>query len=160
MAKHLNSSQESPEEVVTVAATEASINTNEVTDAADKTSRQAVRYVLWGLISVVVNFCAFYLLYRILHIEYQVANLAAWVTSVQVAFWVDRLIVFKHKSDQPFREMGKFYSTRVVTLLIESAILWLGISLLGFPGVIMKVFGHLIAVICNFFLSKIFVFRQ
>ncbi|RRK09260.1 GtrA family protein [Lactiplantibacillus garii] len=132
----------------------------ELTSAKKQTRNQAIRYVLWGLISVVVNFVTFYLMNRVLRVEYQVANATAWVVSVQVAFWVDRLLVFKHHSAHPIREMGKFYGTRIATYLIETFVLWIGISLIGTPAVITKIVGQGCALIGNFFLSKLFVFRK
>lgn len=126
----------------------------------EKTQVQALRYILWGSISVVVNVGVFYLGYHVLGIEYQIANLIAWVISVQCSFWIDRIFVFKHKSKYPFQEMGKFYGTRIVTYLIESLILFLGISLLGMPGTITKVIGNGLALVGNFFFSKLFVFRN
>ncbi|VDG20220.1 GtrA family protein [Lactiplantibacillus mudanjiangensis] len=126
----------------------------------ESAKKQAQRYILWGSLSVIVNISMFYVFYRMLGIEYQIANFMAWVLSVQCAFWVDRMIVFKHQSSHPFREMGTFYGTRVVTYILESAILWIGISLLGIPGTFTKIIGHGLAVVGNFFLSKLVVFRK
>ncbi len=133
---------------------------SELISTKKQTRNQAIRYILWGLISVVVNFLTFYLMNRVLHVEYQIANATAWVVSVQVAFWVDRLLVFKHHSAHPAREMGKFYGTRLATYLIETFVLWLGISVLGTHAVATKIIGQGCALIGNFFLSKLFVFRK
>jgi len=146
----------SPVEVVAPIVTEA----DDPTTGARLARQQAVRYLLWGLISVVVNLGAFYVGYRLLGITYQVANLIAWALGVQCAFWVDRILVFKHHSSRPFHEMGKFYVTRVATYLVESMVLWIGISLLGIPGTWTKVIGQVIAIVGNFFFSKLVVFRK
>lgn len=133
---------------------------SELTSARKQTRNQAIRYILWGLISVVVNFLTFYLMNRVLKVEYQIANATAWIVSVQVAFWVDRLLVFKHTSHHPFREMGKFYGTRLMTYLIETFVLWIGISLISLNPVATKIVGQACALIGNFFLSKLVVFRN
>lgn len=132
----------------------------ELASPKKQTRNQAVRYVLWGLISVAVNFVTFYLMDQVFKVEYQVANATAWIISVQVAFWVDRLLVFKHHSAHPFREMGKFYGTRIATYLIEALVLWITISLVGTSAPVAKLIGQLCAIIGNFFLSKLFVFRK
>ena len=90
--------------------------------------KQAIRYVLWGLISVVVNISLFTLGYKVFHLNYQLANIISWVIAVQVAFWVDRVIVFRHKSNSAIQEMASFYATRILTYFIEAATLWVGIS--------------------------------
>lgn len=133
---------------------------SDLLSSKQQTRNQAIRYVLWGLISVVVNFVTFFVMNQVLHVEYQISNATAWVLSVQVAFWVDRLLVFKHHSSYPFREMGKFYATRIATYLIETLVLWVGISLLTTPATPTKLVGQACALIGNFFLSKLFVFRN
>lgn len=126
----------------------------------ESTGKQAVRYVLWGLISVVVNFGTFYLLYHAIHMNYQIANLIAWFLGVQVGFWVDRVIVFRHKSKTALAEMLAFYGTRVLTYLIETATLWIGISVLSANGTASKVVGQILAIIGNYVLSKFFIFKN
>ena len=125
-----------------------------------ETRNQAIRYVLWGLISVAVNFATFYTTYHLIGIEYQVANIISWVIAVQVAFWVDRLKVFEHHSKHVYREMGKFYGTRVVTYVVEAIILWLLMSVIGSSAVLAKILGQVGAIIGNFLFSKLYVFRN
>ncbi|MQS89855.1 GtrA family protein [Companilactobacillus mishanensis] len=122
--------------------------------------KQAVRYLLWGIISVIVNFGTFFLLFKAFHLNYQFANIVAWLLSVQTGFWIDRVIVFHHKSNTAFREMMAFYATRIITYLIETAALWIGISLLSADGGVTKVFGQILAIIGNYIFSKFFIFRS
>ncbi|WP_143462269.1 GtrA family protein [Levilactobacillus enshiensis] len=126
----------------------------------DKVQGQISRYLLFGAISVVINITLFYLFYHTFGIEYQLANFIDWLISVQCSFWLDRTFVFKHKSDKPVKEMGTFYMTRVATFLLETVILFLGISWMNLNGTITKVVGHAIALVLNFFLSKKLVFKN
>jgi len=126
----------------------------------ESNGKQAVRYLLWGLLSVVVNFGTFFVLYHALHLNYQIANIIAWFLGVQVGFWVDRVIVFRHKSSTAWAEMLAFYGTRVLTFLIESATLWVGISLLSANGTGSKVVGQILAIAGNYILSKFFIFKN
>lgn len=126
----------------------------------ESNSKQVVRYILWGLISVVVNFGTFFILYHTLHLNYQFANIVAWFLGVQVGFWIDRIIVFRHKSNTAFREMLAFYGTRILTFLIESATLWVGISLLSANGTGSKLVGQFLAIVGNYVLSKFFIFKN
>jgi len=126
----------------------------------DSNGKEAVRYLLWGLLSVVVNFGTFYTLFHLFKVNYQVANLIAWFLGVQAGFWVDRIIVFRHKSDSPIREMLAFYGTRILTFLIESATLWIGISVLSAGGTGSKIVGQILAIAGNYILSKFFIFKN
>ncbi|TBX39340.1 GtrA family protein [Lactiplantibacillus paraplantarum] len=132
----------------------------QIVSPVKETRNQAIRYILWGLISVAVNFATFYTTYHLIGLEYQVANIVSWVIAVQVAFWVDRLKVFDHHSNHVYREMGKFYGTRVVTYVVEAIILWLLMSVLGSSAVLAKVLGQAGAIIGNFLFSKLYVFRN
>ncbi|MCH4009093.1 GtrA family protein [Companilactobacillus sp.] len=122
--------------------------------------KQGIRYILWGLISVVVNIGTFYLLFQIFRLNYQFANIVAWVLSVQVGFWVDREIVFRHKSDTAIKEMTAFYGTRIFTYLIEALTLWVGISLLSANGNLSKIVGQFLAIVGNYVFSKFFIFAN
>lgn len=134
--------------------------TEDYASDTESDGKQAVRYLLWGLLSVVVNFGTFFILYRVLKANYQVANVIAWFLGVQVGFWVDRIIVFRHKSNTAFKEMLAFYGTRILTFLIESATLWIGISLLSANGTGSKVVGQILAIVGNYILSKFFIFKN
>ncbi|MBS0938050.1 GtrA family protein [Lactiplantibacillus plantarum] len=121
---------------------------------------EAKRYVVWGAITVLINISIFYFFAQVLRVEYQISNLIAWFASVQCSFWFDKVLVFKHKSKHVMHDMSKFYGTRILTFLIESFILWLGISVFGFHEVITKVVGHGLAVVGNYFLSKLVIFKK
>lgn len=129
-------------------------------EATESNGKQAVRYLLWGLLSVVVNFGVFFILYRVLHWNYQLANIIAWFLGVQTGFWVDRIIVFRHRSSTAIQEMVAFYGTRILTFLIESATLWVGITLLSGNGTASKVVGQILAITGNYILSKFFIFKN
>lgn len=135
-------------------------NSEETPIMKESTGKQAVRYLLWGLLSVIVNFGTFFILYHTMHLNYQFANIVAWFLGVQVGFWVDRVIVFRHKSNTAFREMLAFYGTRILTFLIETATLWVGISVLSANGTGSKIVGQILAIIGNFVLSKFFIFKN
>ena len=126
----------------------------------EKVHKEIQRYILWGSLGVVVNISVFYLFNNIFGVEYQISNLIAWVCSVQASFWIDKKLVFKHASAHPFRDMGKFYGTRVFTYILEALILYVGISLLSFHSTITKVIGHGLAIVGNYFFSKWFIFNK
>lgn len=121
---------------------------------------QAQRYIVWGVVTVLINLSIFYILAHTLNVEYQVANFVAWFLSVQCSFWFEKILVFHHESKHVVKDLSKFYGTRILTFLIESVILWLGISVLGFHEVITKIIGHGLAVLGNYFLSKLVVFKK
>ena len=49
---------------------------------------------------------------------------------------------------------------RVVTLLMDMIIMWLGVTVLCFNDKIMKLISQVVIIISNYVFSKIFVFKK
>jgi len=160
MSKEKSVTIDNKEETVTEILEPTAELDKEIMSPVKETRNQAIRYILWGLIGVAINFAVFYAMYHLVGLEYQIANGIAWVIAVQVSFWVDRWKVYDHHSNHVYREMGKFYGTRIVTYIVETVILWLLLSVLGSSAVLAKILGQVGAITGNFFFSKLYVFRK
>ncbi len=53
-----------------------------------------------------------------------------------------------------------FFGARLVTLAMDMLITWIGISLLHWDALVVKILDNVIVVIANYVLSKLFVFRK
>jgi len=160
MSKEKSVTVDNKEETITEILEPTAELDKQIVSPVKETRNQAVRYILWGLIGVAINFAVFYVTYHVFSMEYLIANGIAWVIAVQVSFWVDRFKVFDHHSNHVYREMGKFYGTRVITYVVEAVILWLLLSVLGTSAVLAKILGQVGAITGNFFFSKLYVFRK
>ena len=69
------------------------------------------------------------------------------------------IIVFKSKNQNKFNEFIKFTGSRVTTLLVEIAFLYLLIDLINFDEFWSKVIGQIVVLILNYVLSKLLVFK-
>ena len=58
------------------------------------------------------------------------------------------------------KESAAFAAGRLVTLGLEEAILWLGITVLGLNDVVVKIIAQVLVIIGNYLISKLFVFRK
>lgn len=58
------------------------------------------------------------------------------------------------------KEAGKFFLSRVSTLLMEMGIMALGVSVLGINDRAVKIAAQVIIIIANYVLSKWLVFRK
>ena len=56
--------------------------------------------------------------------------------------------------------MISFFGGRVATLLMEEAVLYVGIKILFMNSIIVKVFAQVLVVIANYIISKLFVFKN
>ena len=91
--------------------------------------------------------------------HYVIANILSWIIAVIFAYITNRLFVFKSKNQNKFNEFIKFTGSRVTTLLVETAFLYLLIDLINFDEFWSKVIGQIVVLILNYVLSKLLVFK-
>ena len=132
-------------------------------------SREVIVYIIFGVLTTLVNFVAFYLFNDLMKIHYFWANAMAWLAAVIFAFVTNKLWVFQSKSwagNVLLPELGKFLSSRVATGVFEMvavpALVALGLNqtILGIEGMVSKVLVSVVVVILNYILSKLFVFKK
>ena len=58
------------------------------------------------------------------------------------------------------KEMGRFFFYRIVTLVMDFVITFIGISLLGINSFIVKVVDNVVVVVCNYIFSKLLIFKK
>ena len=73
---------------------------------------------------------------------------------------MNRIFVFESKEKNKIKEAGKFVSSRIITLLMDMAIMAIGVSVLKFNDKIMKLFSQVVITISNYIFSKLFVFTK
>ena len=126
-------------------------------------SREVIIYIVFGVLTTVVNFIAFYLFNDLMHIHYLWANALAWVVAVAFAFLTNKPFVFKShdwslKTVVP--ELTKFLGCRIGSGVMETVIIFLAVDLLRFDGNVMKLFTSVLVVIVNYVGSKLLVFTK
>lgn len=139
--------------------------------------KEIITYVIFGVLTTVVNFAAFWLFTRILGDKlYLVNNAIAWIISVVFAYITNKLFVFESKSWNGkviFKEILEFFLARIFSFLIEEGGLLLLVSLLKFDRFSFEIFGFeitgqliakvvlaVIVVILNYFFSKFIIFNK
>ena len=139
--------------------------------------KELITYVIFGGLTTLVNFVAFYVVTQVLGEElYLLNNAIAWVVSVVFAYVTNKLFVFESKSwnlKLVAKESVEFVGARIFSFLIEEGGMLLFVSVLGFGEISFNIFeftitGQLIAklilavvvVIMNYFFSKFIIFRK
>ncbi len=134
-----------------------------------KTYREQILYLLFGGLTTVVDWGVSFAGYKIFaeQMEYRLTvhavNVTAWVCAVLFAFFTNRILVFRsrrHGFLPVLAELGAFAGGRVVTLLVQEAIIELFVGVLGLNAYLFKIVTAVIVVIGNYFISKLLVFRQ
>lgn len=128
-----------------------------------KKHKAVLLYLFFGGLTTVISIAVFWLFRRPLGLNELVANVISWLAAVLFAFVTNRVWVFRSptKTAGEFvRQMGSFYGGRVVTLLIEEALLGIFITWLRFPDMPVKIAAQVVVIVLNYFISKLFVFKK
>ena len=124
---------------------------------------EIIRYLIIGILTTLVSLGTYYaLVLTILNpddaLQLQVANVISWVVSVLFAYFTNRSFVFKVKDNRVLSEFFKFVMSRVFTLLVDMAIMFIFVSLLHLDDKIIKLITQVIVIVLNYILSKFLVF--
>ena len=121
-------------------------------------------YLIFGVLTTLINLLTYYVVTSTIldaskAVELQIANVIAWFVAVIFAFVTNKRFVFESSNDAK-REFPKFIGARIVTLLMDMLIMFVGVSLLSFNHKIMKLFSEVIVIVSNYIFSKLFVFKK
>ena len=122
-----------------------------------------ILYLIFGVLTTLVNFAAYHICYTKLQFPNLVSNTIAWILSVLFAFITNKIWVFKSKSFQTelvLRELITFVVSRLSTWLLETVIMIVGVDILKGYWLIAKVIASVLVVILNYVFSKLFIFRK
>ena len=124
--------------------------------------RETVIYLVFGVLTTVVNYAVYIPLYNFVHLPASVCNGVAWVAAVTFAYVTNKLFVFESKSwnSGVLGELLRFVGSRVTSGVIETVSLLVTVDILGWNGNIMKLFLAVIVIVLNYILSKFFVFKK
>ena len=126
---------------------------------------EIIMYLIIGGLTTLINILAYFLVTNSFlnpkdKLELQIAEVIAWVVAVIFAYYTNKKYVFKVKSGKSLKEALSFFSSRIVTLLIEMAIMYIFVSLLNFNDKIIKIIAKVIVIILNYLFSKFIVFKK
>ena len=139
----------------------------------DLLNRETLSYLLFGVLTTIVNYITFMGVF-ILSNESSalVSNMVAFIAATMFAYITNKIWVFKSNRwslDILKVEIITFLSARIFSFILEQVGLFICInvfkiedySFLGINGVIIsKVVLSFIAVIINYGLSKLFIFKE
>ena len=120
-------------------------------------------YLVFGVITTVVNYAVYLPIYNLLGLSAAVSNVIAWVAAVAFVFLTNKPFVFKShdwSAKTVIPELTKFVSCRIASGAMETVILLLTVDLLGWNGNIWKLITQVLVVILNYVTSKLVVFRK
>lgn len=150
--------------------------------------REIILYLIFGVLTTAVSFAVYFLLFHVgtallgdayaWHVRVA-AQILQWVAGVLFAFFTNKKYVFGDNNTETghmWRKLAEFSASRVATLLLDTALTFGVVALLGaisyeailLPLVNIPLSADLIAkcvaavfvIVGNYVLSKLFVFRR
>ena len=130
--------------------------------------KELVNYVFFGGLTTFVNWISYIVLVRLFGGEsiaaaVSAATAIAQVLSILFAYVTNRKWVFESRVSgfvPILLEMLKFFGARAVTAVLDVILMYIGVTLAGFNGTIMKLLSNIVIIILNYFFSKLIVFRK
>lgn len=123
-------------------------------------SREVFFYLVFGVLTTLVNIVSFAILTRLLSAGTVLSNVIAWFLSVLFAYVTNRRWVFQSKDGNVIREAAAFFSGRIGTGVLDTVVMFITVDLLGWNDMVMKIISNIIVVILNYIISKFFVFKN
>lgn len=129
--------------------------------------QEIINYLVIGVLTTVLSLgVKYFLLFTVFNPkdawQLELSVIISWVIAIFFAYISNRIFVFKSKNKKIIKEMIMFFSSRLVTLVMESAILWFLITYLKLNTdtyvIIWTLFAQLIVIIGNYVLGKFVVF--
>lgn len=142
-----------------------------------KNKKEIINYIIFGVLTTVVNFAVFWLFNRLLGRDFYLAsNVIAWIAAVAFAYVTNRIWVFQSKVKSAkgvLKEIGEFFLSRLFSLGVEEAGLLIFVDLLKFKNLSFELFSFavtgemlskiilaVIVVILNYIFSKFIIFKK
>lgn len=142
-----------------------------------KNKKEIINYIIFGVLTTVVNFAVFWLFNRLLGRDFYLAsNVIAWIVAVAFAYITNKIWVFESKVTTVkgiLLEVGEFFLARLFSLGVEEAGLLIFVDLLKFKNLSFELFTFaitgemlskiilaIIVVILNYIFSKFIIFKK
>ena len=126
--------------------------------------KEIINYLIVGGLTTVVSLAVYYgSVLTFLNprdaLQLQAANILSWICAVAFAYVTTRVFVFESKSQAVAREASAFFASRLGTLFMDMAVMFLTVTCLGMSDKIAKLIVQVLVTVANYVLSKFFVFR-
>ena len=130
-------------------------------------NRETVSYVVFGVLTTLVNIVAFLMCSTLLPIppalSTLVNNAIAWVIAVLFAYVVNKLFVFRSKTAgwrAAWREFALFIAARLLSFGVDELGMWLMIDVSHINRGVSKIAMNVVVMVMNYFFSKWFIFNK
>lgn len=126
-------------------------------------TKEVILYVIFGILTTLVNIVSFYILTNFINLEENLSNVIAIILCILFAYFTNRKLVFNSTastSKEKFAEFSRFILGRVFTMVVEIIGFFLMFNIGHMHELVSKVLISILVIILNFFISKFFAFNK
>lgn len=140
-----------------------------------KKNKEVLLYLFFGVLTTLVSYITFFIPIALINLpdfkifgmvidtRIVISNIISWICAVTFSYITARIWVFTTNAfgkKAIFKEAVSFYGGRVFTLIVETAIISIGVQQLSLSETIMKILASIVVLILNYVISKLFVFKK
>ena len=124
---------------------------------------EMIAYLFAGVATTVVNYVVYFLATRMAGLGVMGGTWVAWVIAVAFGYGVNKVFVFRthcKSTLELLREAVGFFAMRLVSLGMETLLMYLTVTVLGLNDLVMKLIVNIVVIILNYVFSKLVIFRK
>lgn len=119
---------------------------------------QFAKFGVVGVIAFFIDYGLMVLLTELFNVNYLISATISFTVSVIFNYIASMRYVFTHKEGiSRRREFVIFVVLSVIGLLINDALMWMGVDLFGISYLLVKIFATAVVMVWNFVTRKIFL---
>ena len=125
--------------------------------------KEILMYLIFGVLTTVVNIVSYFLLARILHIDTVVSTVIALILSILFAYITNKIFVFESKTNtakELLKEIISFFGCRAFTGVLDVAFMYITVDIFNLNDMIMKIISNIVVIIVNYVFSKLIIFKK
>ena len=125
--------------------------------------KEILMYLIFGVLTTVVNIVSYFLLARILHIYTVVSTVIALILSILFAYITNKIFVFESKTNtakELLKEIISFFGCRAFTGILDVAFMYITVEVFNLNDMIMKIISNIVVIIVNYIFSKLIIFKK
>lgn len=126
--------------------------------------QEIINYLVFGVLSTVVNFVSYFIFAKILHIEEIISSGLSWFCAVLFAYITNKIFVFESKTETKtafFKELISFFACRILSgALCDVGTFAVMVKVLNINDIIAKIVTQVMVIVVNYVFSKLIIFKN
>ena len=123
------------------------------------TKHVAVRFIISGGTSAMVDLILLYLLNSRLGLHYLLAAILAFLGAFGVSFTLHKYWTFKSHQEETHKQAVMYFGTSLFALFLNTVLMYIFVDIFNIGVIISQIFVGIMVAFSSFFISRNFVFK-